>query len=113
VEEFALSVGASIGYYQGDPRKITDDVAAMRPSLFIAVPRVLERIQSGIQVRFGMGLAWFWHAFVVLMPRGAFSSACGEAASFESDAALDWPTFPSPSQFCRMFCLWSACSRGA
>jgi long-chain acyl-CoA synthetase len=48
VEEFALSCGASIGYWQGDVKKLTDDVAALKPSLFVAVPRVLERIQSGI-----------------------------------------------------------------
>ena len=29
-------------------KKLTDDVAALKPSLFVAVPRVLERIQSGI-----------------------------------------------------------------
>lgn len=29
-------------------KKITDDVIALQPTLFIAVPRVLERIQSGI-----------------------------------------------------------------
>ena len=33
---------------QGNVKKIVDDVAALRPTLFIAVPRVLERIQSGI-----------------------------------------------------------------
>ena len=33
---------------QGDVKKLTDDVAALKPSLFVAVPRVLERIQSGI-----------------------------------------------------------------
>lgn len=48
VEEFALFSGARIGYFQGDTRKITEDVAALKPTLFIAVPRVLERIQSGI-----------------------------------------------------------------
>ena len=30
-------------------RKLTDDISALRPTLFPAVPRVLERIQSGIQ----------------------------------------------------------------
>ena len=36
---------------QGSPKKITDDVAALRPTLFIAVPRVLERIQAGIDAK--------------------------------------------------------------
>jgi len=30
-------------------RKLTDDITALRPTIFPAVPRVLERIQSGIQ----------------------------------------------------------------
>jgi len=30
-------------------RKLTDDIMALRPTIFPAVPRVLERIQSGIQ----------------------------------------------------------------
>lgn len=30
-------------------RKLTDDISALKPTLFPAVPRVLERIQSGIQ----------------------------------------------------------------
>lgn len=34
---------------QGDVRKLTDDISTLRPTLFPAVPRVLERIQSGIQ----------------------------------------------------------------
>jgi len=38
----------SHGAWQGDVKKLTDDVAALKPSLFVAVPRVLERIQSGI-----------------------------------------------------------------
>lgn len=38
-------------------KKITDDVAALKPTLFIAVPRVLERIQSGIAAKVnGKGL---------------------------------------------------------
>ena len=54
---------------QGDVKKLTDDVAALKPSLFVAVPRVLERIQSGIVmklkqknwlVRFVFNLAYKW-----------------------------------------------------
>lgn len=36
-------------WFQGDVKKLTDDIAALKPTLFVAVPRVLERIQSGIQ----------------------------------------------------------------
>ena len=36
---------------QGNARKVTDDVAALKPTLFIAVPRVLERIQAGIDTK--------------------------------------------------------------
>ena len=50
-------------------KKLTDDISALRPTLFPAVPRVLERIQSGIQaklkakpwvVRTLVGLAMRW-----------------------------------------------------
>ena len=34
-EEMFLSVGARIGYFQGDVRKLVDDIAALRPTLFI------------------------------------------------------------------------------
>lgn len=34
-EEMFLSVGARIGYYQGDVRKLVDDIAALKPTLFI------------------------------------------------------------------------------
>ncbi len=54
---------------QGDVKKLTDDISALKPTLFVAVPRVLERIQSGIQsklkakpwiVRTIVGLAYKW-----------------------------------------------------
>ena len=32
-------------WLQGDVRKLTDDIAALKPTVFAAVPRVLERIQ--------------------------------------------------------------------
>lgn len=48
VEELALSVGAHIGYWSGNIKGIMDDLAALRPTLFIAVPRVLERVASTV-----------------------------------------------------------------
>lgn len=33
---------------QGDVKKLIDDIQAFRPTLFAAVPRVLERVYKGI-----------------------------------------------------------------
>ncbi|KAF5833204.1 hypothetical protein DUNSADRAFT_10554 [Dunaliella salina] len=48
VEEYMLYVGGSIGYWQGDVKKLMDDLAALKPTLFVGVPRVFERICGGI-----------------------------------------------------------------
>lgn len=34
-EEMFLSVGARIGYFQGDVKKLVDDIGTLRPTLFI------------------------------------------------------------------------------
>ena len=34
-EEMFLSVGARIGYFQGDVKKLVDDISTLRPTLFI------------------------------------------------------------------------------
>ena len=49
-------------------RKLTDDIAALRPTLFVAVPRVLERIQSGIQAKLA-AKPWIMRALVGLAMR--------------------------------------------
>lgn len=36
---------------QGDVKKVTDDVVALKPSIFAAVPRVLDRMKSGIEAK--------------------------------------------------------------
>lgn len=43
-----LSKGGKIGYYQGDVKLLVDDIAALRPTIFVGVPRVFDRIHSGI-----------------------------------------------------------------
>lgn len=35
--------GSAIGFYRGDPLKLKDDLALLRPTIFAAVPRVLNR----------------------------------------------------------------------
>eukprot|EP00252_Welwitschia_mirabilis_P025382 TRINITY_DN7895_c0_g1_i2.p1 TRINITY_DN7895_c0_g1~~TRINITY_DN7895_c0_g1_i2.p1 ORF type:complete len:693 (-),score=113.76 TRINITY_DN7895_c0_g1_i2:222-2300(-) len=40
--------GCAIGFYQGDHLKLLDDVAVLRPTIFPSVPRLYNRIYSGI-----------------------------------------------------------------
>eukprot|EP01018_Ginkgo_biloba_P036624 Gb_32727 [translate_table: standard] len=40
--------GAAIGFYQGDNMKLMDDMAVLRPTVFASVPRLYNRIYSGI-----------------------------------------------------------------
>ena len=47
-EETLLSMGASIGYWRGDIKGLVDDIAALRPTIFIGVPRVFDRIYTGV-----------------------------------------------------------------
>ncbi|KAG0610145.1 hypothetical protein M758_7G041600 [Ceratodon purpureus] len=50
-EEFYVYLGASIGFWQGDVKKITEDLAVLKPTIFVAVPRVFDRIHGGISGR--------------------------------------------------------------
>lgn len=43
---------------QGDVKKVTDDVAALKPSIFAAVPRVLDRMKSGIEAKIKRQPGW-------------------------------------------------------
>lgn len=56
-EETFLSLGASIGYWRGDIKGLVDDIAALRPTLFIGVPRVFDRIYTGVMAKVGSGLS--------------------------------------------------------
>ena len=46
-----LQVCSGQSSLQGDVKKLVDDVGAFKPSLFVAVPRVLDRMKSGIQAK--------------------------------------------------------------
>jgi len=43
-----LNQGAAIGFYQGNVLKITEDLAALRPHIFISVPRLLNRVYDKV-----------------------------------------------------------------
>ncbi|HET9738628.1 MAG TPA: long-chain fatty acid--CoA ligase [Solirubrobacteraceae bacterium] len=46
VELVALDVGATLSFWQGDPKRLLDDVAEARPAYFPSVPRVFEKIHA-------------------------------------------------------------------
>lgn len=42
-------VGCKTGFYQGDPLKLTEDLAVLKPALFPSVPRLWNRIYTKIK----------------------------------------------------------------
>nr|XP_056705269.1 long-chain-fatty-acid--CoA ligase 5 [Euleptes europaea] len=56
VQTVMYSSGARVGFFQGDIRVLTDDMKALKPTIFPVVPRLLNRIydkiQSGAQTTF-------------------------------------------------------------
>ncbi|KFP84620.1 PREDICTED: long-chain-fatty-acid--CoA ligase 5 [Apaloderma vittatum] len=49
VQTVVYSCGAKVGFFQGDIRLLTDDMKALKPTLFPVVPRLLNRIYDKIQ----------------------------------------------------------------
>src|ERR1044072_2574632 len=47
VQLVALDVGATLAFWQGDPKRLLDDIAAARPMYLPSVTRVFEKIQIG------------------------------------------------------------------
>ncbi|KAK8625361.1 hypothetical protein V6N13_090234 [Hibiscus sabdariffa] len=48
METYFIKRGSSIGFWQGDVRYLMDDVQELKPTAFCAVPRVYDRIYTGI-----------------------------------------------------------------
>jgi len=46
-----LGVGASVGFYTGNVAKLVDDIGELKPTFFVGVPRVYERIMNGVKDR--------------------------------------------------------------
>ncbi|KAL4529425.1 hypothetical protein Ndes2526A_g04213 [Nannochloris sp. 'desiccata'] len=55
IEELALAAGAHIGYWRGNVKLLMEDVAAFKPTLFIAVPRILERVCDAVEAKVAKG----------------------------------------------------------
>jgi long-chain acyl-CoA synthetase len=58
---------ASIGFFQGDPLKLLEDVKELKPTVFVAVPRIFNRIhgfvKSEIEKKGGLTKTLFDYAF--------------------------------------------------
>ncbi|OMP02937.1 AMP-dependent synthetase/ligase [Corchorus olitorius] len=48
IEELFILHGASIGFWRGDVKLLVEDIGELKPTIFCAVPRVLDRIYSGL-----------------------------------------------------------------
>ncbi|KEY69661.1 hypothetical protein S7711_03145 [Stachybotrys chartarum IBT 7711] len=49
IEQLALSLGASIGYFRGDIVGLIDDMKVLQPTGFLSVPRLYNRMNSAIR----------------------------------------------------------------
>lgn len=45
---FSISAGYSHGFYSGDPLKLLDDIAVLKPTFFVTVPRILNRVYGKV-----------------------------------------------------------------
>ncbi|CAM0881934.1 unnamed protein product [Alopecurus aequalis] len=55
VEELFMFHGASIGFWRGDVKLLVEDIGTLKPTILCAVPRVLDRIFSGLQAKISAG----------------------------------------------------------
>lgn len=44
-----ISLGGSIGFYEGDIKKIVDNLKEVKPTIFCTVPRLLNRMYAKVQ----------------------------------------------------------------
>ncbi|XP_076895073.1 long chain acyl-CoA synthetase 4-like [Bidens hawaiensis] len=55
IEECFIHHGGRIGFWRGDVKLLLEDIGELKPTIFCAVPRVLERIYSGLQQKINSG----------------------------------------------------------
>lgn len=55
IEECFIHHGASIGFWRGDVKLLIEDIGELKPTIFCAVPRVLDRVYSGLNQKISAG----------------------------------------------------------
>ncbi|XP_068655971.1 probable CoA ligase CCL6 [Aristolochia californica] len=51
IETYCIYKGASVGFFRGDVRFLVEDIQALKPTIFCGVPRVFDRIYTGINAK--------------------------------------------------------------
>ncbi|XP_077233193.1 putative CoA ligase CCL6 isoform X2 [Tasmannia lanceolata] len=55
IETYCIYKGASIGFFRGDVRYLVEDIQELKPTIFCGVPRVYDRIYTGINDKISTG----------------------------------------------------------
>uniref|UniRef100_A0A803PP00 Long-chain-fatty-acid--CoA ligase n=1 Tax=Cannabis sativa TaxID=3483 RepID=A0A803PP00_CANSA len=55
IEELFILHGASIGFWRGDVKLLLEDIGELKPTIFCAVPRVLDRVYAGLTQKISAG----------------------------------------------------------
>ncbi|XP_047941409.1 probable CoA ligase CCL6 [Salvia hispanica] len=55
IETYCIYSGSSIGFWQGDIRFLIEDLVVLKPTIFCGVPRVFDRIYTGIMDKISAG----------------------------------------------------------
>ena len=55
IEEAIIWCGASIGFWRGDVKLMMEDIAELKPTIFVAVPRVLDRVYTSLNQKITTG----------------------------------------------------------
>lgn len=55
IEELFIFHAAQIGFWRGDVKLLVEDIGELKPTIFCAVPRVLDRIYSGLTQKISSG----------------------------------------------------------
>ncbi|PIN12364.1 Long-chain acyl-CoA synthetases (AMP-forming) [Handroanthus impetiginosus] len=55
METYCIYCGSSIGFWQGDIRFLIEDLLVLKPTIFCGVPRVYDRIYTGIMDKIAAG----------------------------------------------------------
>ncbi|KAF9425607.1 hypothetical protein BGZ76_003151 [Entomortierella beljakovae] len=68
-QSLMIAGGSRIGFFQGDTLKLLDDIAMLKPTLFISVPRlfnrIYDRVLASVRQKGGISEMLFNHAYAV------------------------------------------------